>query len=189
MPSQSTAETRRAKLDQLIELEGCAGLDELLEAAALDSVSPAICTNDGCNYTAEMEPDQEQGYCEVLRHQHGCLGTRFGRPHLMSAERIRELNDRFRTTMTGGRVLMTAGVNALSSDVKAMVIRRVATFSEFTADNDPHEEHDFGNFELAGRKLFFKIDYFDANMEFGSEDPADPAKTTRALTIMLAEEY
>ena len=141
------------------------------------------------NYTAEMEPDQEQGCCEVLRHQHGCLGTRFGRSHLMSAERIRELNDRFRTTMTGGRMLMTAGVNALPSDVKAMVIRRVAIFSEFTADNDPHEEHDFGNFELAGRKFFFKIDYFDANMEFGSEDPADPAKTTRALTIMLAEEY
>ena len=84
---------------------------------------------------------------------------------------------------------MTAGVNALPSDVKAMVIRRVAIFSEFTADNDPHEEHDFGNFELAGRKFFFKIDYFDENMEFGSEDPADPAKTTRALTIMLAEEY
>jgi hypothetical protein len=76
----------------------------------------------------------------------------------MSAERIRELNDRFRTTMTGGRVLMTAGVNALPSDVKAMAIRRVATFSEFTTDNDPHEEHDFGNFELAGRKFFFKID-------------------------------
>ena len=91
--------------------------------------------------------------------------------------------------MTGGRMLMTTGVNALPSDVKAMAIRRVATFSEFTADNDPHEEHDFGNFELAGRKFFFKIDYFDANMEFGSEDPADPAKTTRALTIMLAEEY
>ena len=91
--------------------------------------------------------------------------------------------------MTGGRVLMTAGVNALPSDVKAMVIRRVATFSEFTADNDPHGEHDFGNFSLAGRKFFFKIDYFDANMEFGSEDPADPAKTTRVLTIMLAEEY
>jgi len=107
----------------------------------------------------------------------------------MSAAKIRALNDRFRTTMTGGRVMMTAGVDALPSDVKAMVIRRVATFSDFNADNDPHQEHDFGNFELAGRKFFWKIDAYDANMEFGSEDPADPAKTTRVLTIMLASEY
>jgi Protein of unknown function (DUF3768) len=107
----------------------------------------------------------------------------------MSAEKIRELNDAFRTTMTGGRVLMTAGVDALPSDVKAMVVRRVATFSDFTPDNDPHGEHDFGSFEFAGRKFFWKIDAYDANMEFGSEDPADPSKTTRVLTIMLAEEY
>src|SRR6266545_1757499 len=71
----------------------------------------------------------------------------------------------------------------------AMLIRRVATFSEFTEDNDPHGEHDFGNFTLAGRKFFWKIDAYDANMQFGSEDPADPTKTTRVLTIMLAEEY
>ena len=88
-----------------------------------------------------------------------------------------------------GRVMMTAGVDALPSDAKAMVIRRVATFSEFTPDNDPHGEHDFGSFDLAGRKFFFKIDAYDANMEFGSEDPADPSKTTRVLTIMLASEY
>ncbi len=49
----------------------------------------------------------------------------------MSAEKIRALNDAFRTTMTGGRVVMTAGVDALPSDVKAMVIRNVATFSDF----------------------------------------------------------
>src|SRR5713226_195347 len=99
----------------------------------------------------------------------------------MSAEKIRALNDAFRATMTGGRVMMTAGIDALPSDVKAMVIRKVATFSEFTADNDPHGEHDFGSFALAGRKFFFKLDYFDRNMEFGSEDPADPSKTTRVL--------
>jgi len=107
----------------------------------------------------------------------------------MSAEKIRELNDKFRTTMTGGRVMMTAGVDALPSDVKAMVIRRVATFTDFTPDNDPRGEHDFGNFSFAGRKFFFKVDYFDAAMEFGSEDPADPSKTTRVLTIMLSSEY
>ena len=107
----------------------------------------------------------------------------------MSAEKIRALNDAFRTTMTGGTVLLTAGVDALPSDVKALVIRRVATFSEFTPENDPHQEHDFGNFTLAGRRFFFKIDAYDAEMRYGSEDPADPAKTTRVLTIMLVEEY
>jgi len=106
----------------------------------------------------------------------------------MSAE-IRALNDAFRTTMTGGRVVMTTGVDALPSDVKAMAIRRVATFTEFIPDNDPHREHDFGSFEVAGQKFFWKIDYYDPAMEFGSEDPADPAKTTRVLTIMLASEY
>src|ERR1700738_138959 len=107
----------------------------------------------------------------------------------MSAEMIRELNDRFRTTMTGGRVMMTAGVDALPLDVKAMAIRRVATFSDFTPDNDPHKEHDFGSFTVAGRKFFWKIDAYDKAMEFGTEDPADPSKTTRVLTSMLAEEY
>ena len=105
------------------------------------------------------------------------------------AARIRGLNDAFRKSMTGGQVLATAGADALPSDVKAMVIRRVATFADFNEDNDPHGEHDFGNFDLAGHKFFFKIDYYDAGMEFGSEDPADPSKTTRVLTIMLASEY
>ena len=34
-----------------------------------------------------------------------------------------------------------------------------------------------------------KLDYFDKELKFGSENPADPSKTTRVLTIMLAEEY
>jgi hypothetical protein len=107
----------------------------------------------------------------------------------MEAAKIRALNDAFRTAMTGGRVLLTAGVDSLPSDVQAIVIRRVATFSDFTKENDPHGEHDFGSFEVAGRKFFWKIDYYDAAMEFGSEDPADASKTTRVLTVMLASDY
>jgi Protein of unknown function (DUF3768) len=68
----------------------------------------------------------------------------------MSTEKIRELNDTFRATMTGGVVVMTAGVDALPADAKATAVRRVATFTEFTPDDDPYGEHDFGSFDLAG---------------------------------------
>jgi uncharacterized protein DUF3768 len=104
----------------------------------------------------------------------------------VSAEEIRTLNDAFRTTMTGGQVLMTAAVNALPSDVKAMLIRRVATFADFTPDNDPHGEHDFGSIRLRGQKFFWKIDLYEEPGVKGA-DGQPPA--TRLLTIMLAEEW
>ena len=104
-------------------------------------------------------------------------------------ERIRELNDAFRRSFSGGRVMLTASVDALPSDVKAMAIRTVATFAEFTPDNDPYGEHDFGSFKLAGHTFFFKINCYDRRLKWGSDDPADPEKTTRVLTIMLAEDY
>lgn len=107
----------------------------------------------------------------------------------MSAERIRELNDAFRRTFQGGRVMMTPGVVELPDCVKAEVLSKVASFDSFTEDNDPHGEHDFGSFELVGRKFFWKIDYYDRELEYGSENPADPEQTARVLTIMLASEY
>jgi hypothetical protein len=108
-----------------------------------------------------------------------------------TCERIRDLNDAFRKTLdpTLGRMVLTVGVNALPSDVRVMATRKVATFDAFDGDNDPHGEHDFGSFDLAGHKFFFKVHYYDPDLEFGSDDPADPAKTTRVLTLMLAEEY
>ena len=58
-------EMRRAKLALLVETEGFDSLDDLIAATITDSVSPAICLNDGCDYTTEMEPDQDRGWCEV----------------------------------------------------------------------------------------------------------------------------
>ena len=56
---------REAKLAKLIEIEGYDSADELLEAVFSDSVSPAICMNEACDFTCEMEPDQDAGYCEA----------------------------------------------------------------------------------------------------------------------------
>jgi hypothetical protein len=52
------------KLEKLIEIEGYGTLEELLEAVLTDAVSPAICMNEGCDFTCEMEPDRDAGYCE-----------------------------------------------------------------------------------------------------------------------------
>ena len=65
MANSSAAEKRRIKLDQLVESEGYDSLDDLIAATISDSVSPAICLNEGCDYTAEMEPDQREGWCEA----------------------------------------------------------------------------------------------------------------------------
>ena len=103
--------------------------------------------------------------------------------------RIRELNDAFRTTFHGGRVMLTAGFNALPEAVRSRALRQLKSFTAFEPGNDPHGEHDFGSFEVAGETFFWKIDCYDERCEFGSEDPSDPKKTTRVLTVMLAEEY
>src|SRR5665213_3149399 len=106
-------------------------------------------------------------------------------------DRIRKLNDTFRKSFDPnlGTMVLTSGVSALPDDVRAMAIRKTATFDAFSGDNDPYGEHDFGNFELAGHRFFFKIDYYESGLEFGSDDPTDAAKTKRVLTLMLAEEY
>lgn len=62
-------------------------------------------------------------------------------------------------------------------------------FDAFSPDNDPYGEHDFGAVEIAGQRVFCKIDYYDTALEYGSPDPSDPAVTTRVLTVMLASEY
>jgi hypothetical protein len=56
---------KAAKLMKLCEVEGFVSFDDLLEAVATDGVCPAICMTEGCDYTTEMEPDQNEGYCEA----------------------------------------------------------------------------------------------------------------------------
>ncbi|MCR5869373.1 MULTISPECIES: DUF3768 domain-containing protein [unclassified Sphingomonas] len=76
------------------------------------------------------------------------------------SETIRQLNDRFR--MSGpkaGYWLISVGVQSLGEAAVVLAIQRTAQFDAFTPNNDPHGEHDFGSFTLAGHKLYWKIDY------------------------------
>lgn len=107
-----------------------------------------------------------------------------------NTEKIRRLNDCFRRSMVfGGTIVFTQGVSALASADKTELLRLVRTFDAFTADNDPHDEHDFGAIDFAGVRYFWKIDYYDLAHEFASSDPANPAVTRRVLTVLRADEY
>jgi hypothetical protein len=118
---------------------------------------------------------------------------------LERSQRIAALNDQLRRgvglltaeqQISQGLVLMTPGVNALSEAQKLTLWQRVRDFDQFTPDNDPFGEHDFGIIRLDGvGSVYWKIDYYDPGMVYGSEDPADPAATLRVLTVLLASEY
>ena len=104
-------------------------------------------------------------------------------------DRIRILNDAFRTSLTGGRVMITRAVAALGAEAQREILVALRRYNEFDAGNDPYGEHDFGKITVRGHEILFKIDYYDHNLVMHSPDPSDPAVTHRVLTVMLAEDY
>ena len=103
--------------------------------------------------------------------------------------RIRALNDELRQRLTGGMTVMTSGIAALGEEAVQRIVKTIEVYDDFCHANDPHEEHDFGEFEAEGHRVFFKIDYFDSTLTYHSPDPSDPSVTNRVITIMLAGEY
>lgn len=102
---------------------------------------------------------------------------------------IRALNDVLRATMTSGLVVTTSGVADMPAEQRVRLVQEVQAFDNFSEDNDPHGEHDFGSIKLDSETFFWKIDYYDNSLEIGSPDPADPNVTKRVLTIMKSDEY
>ncbi len=107
-----------------------------------------------------------------------------------SRDQVRRLNDHFRCFGIGrGSIMLTAGVHEAGEAFVAAAVAAVRAFDAFDRDNDPYGEHDFGAFNLEGERLFFKIDYYDLDLQGRSPDPGDSAVTHRVLTIMFASEY
>ena len=119
--------------------------------------------------------------------------------------RIARLNDMARQAMgVACTAVATVGFRSLPASDQSSVRELIETYDAFDEDNDPHGERDFGTvYQLAdGRwtterprarddreQVFWKLDYYDRDLRFGSEDPANPAVTRRVLTIVLADEY
>ena len=120
--------------------------------------------------------------------------------------RIARLNDLARRAMgVACTAVATVGFQSLSASDQSSVRELIETFDAFDEDNDPYGERDFGCIYQLGdgrwtterprvcdderERVFWKFDYYDRDLQFGSEDAANPAITRRVLTIMLADEY
>lgn len=102
---------------------------------------------------------------------------------------IQTLNDNFRKSLLGGKVMLTRGVFSKGQKAINKILDSVKMFNDFNHGNDPYNEHDYGSFEYDGEKIMWKIDYYDRDLRYYSNDPADITKTIRVMTVMLAEEY
>ena len=120
--------------------------------------------------------------------------------------RIARLNDRARQAMgLACTAIATVGFRSLPEADQSCVRELIETYDAFDEDNDPHGERDFGTIYQLGdgywtterprrrederERVFWKLDYYDRDLRFASEDAANPAFTRRVLTIMLADEY
>lgn len=117
---------------------------------------------------------------------------------VQEAALIAAQNDAFRHSILGttpvtdapqGQFVMTRGVAALGPDAQLELTRRVAAFDVFTADSDPQGWHEMGVIEFEDTTVWFKIDLYDTDYQFGSPEPSDPEQTRRVLTLLLPSEY
>jgi hypothetical protein len=81
------------------------------------------------------------------------------------------------------KLILTEGVATLTPEQLGELFCKVRNFKQFTTENDPYKEHDFGCINLFGEKFFFKFDYYDSKFESFKDNG------NRVLTIMYANEY
>lgn len=122
-------------------------------------------------------------------------------PNLSTAQAatiIADQNDRFRKAAFGiavpgdiptGQTLMTAGVSGQPDAFRTALFEAIVTYDDFNADCDPHGWHEMGVMEIDGQTVWFKMDLYDENYEYGSSDPTELRFTRRVLTILLPSEY
>lgn len=98
-------------------------------------------------------------------------------------------NDNFRKHLSQGTLVLTQGIRSNTKEDLEAIITKVRTFDNFDENNDPYNEHDFGAFDYKGKRIFWKIDYYDQEFLYLSPDVSNPRVTNKVLTIMYAKEY
>ena len=115
-------------------------------------------------------------------------------PTLNRTEAIAQLNDRARLGRDRkAKIGITRSCIAAFADpgsIEGILIQSalMKAFAKATFSEDS-PERDFASIEFNGRKIWMKIDYYDNDMIYGSDDPTNPDVTIRLITIMLPEDY
>jgi len=102
---------------------------------------------------------------------------------LVKTVMISMINDKFRKSGFG--ITLTCGVQSVE-DLPGL-LQAIRDYDDFTEDNDPYGEHDFGKLVWHGDKIFWKMDYYNQTFD-GWEDPFSK-ECRRVITVMLANEY
>lgn len=93
-----------------------------------------------------------------------------------TSEQLARINDALRANLVfipsnlkrdgvRGQLMLTRTVADLPAEQMRQLFMRVAAFNDFTEENNPHGERDFGSIELFGERWFWKFDYYDENLE------------------------
>ena len=119
----------------------------------------------------------------------------------MRVAALRARNDRFRRSLTGGSVMLSAGIIALGAANQARIIDAVRGFTCFDNDlemGDPFDTHDLGDLEVEVEEpgihrwpelIFFRIDDLARPATRTGPAPTASNGTALVLTIMLASEW
>ncbi|WP_374834465.1 DUF3768 domain-containing protein [Paenochrobactrum pullorum] len=111
---------------------------------------------------------------------------------------IAKQNDKFRARLQmpvfdaegiRGLHVVTRGFASLPPVAQIEICALIRAQSDFTPDNDPYGERDFGCIKHAGSTVLWKIDYYaDETCDYGSDTPHDLGQCYRVMTVMLAHE-
>lgn len=107
---------------------------------------------------------------------------------LAQAKRIGEINDIFRQTLMGGKIVFTPKVRALSPNTIRLLLGALRRGNSKRIHKLYHEKNT-GAVVVQKMKFVWNIDYCDRDDESQkAEDPTDIRNTLRILTVMMESE-
>jgi|SRR6478609_4597353 len=104
------------------------------------------------------------------------------------AQKIAVLNDRFRQSFKGGRLIIGDKVRALSQSDQESLFRAIQIFNDFDGENDPYKEHDFGCVWLHNQRYYFQILCYDLQLVARSANPHKITHSRRVLILTHLDE-